>query len=189
MRRGGCAAGAAFAFVGAGFDEAADLELAVLDVVGDGVGGDEGDVLVGGVDEVAVAAADVALGIRQPLEEGVGADVEAGRVEGFVAAGGAGELAELDVPVLGAVGGEAVTGGDLGAREVVQSGAEEGEFRCCQFLAEDAERRTFDGKGPGKVGSHRDLGTRERAAVIGDGRDGVRVVLRGQLDGRAPGTR
>ncbi|MET7356373.1 hypothetical protein [Streptomyces mirabilis] len=69
--QGGGAAGAAFAFVGAGFDAATDLELAVFDVVGDGVGGDDGDVLVGGVDEVAVAAADVVLGIRQPLEEGV----------------------------------------------------------------------------------------------------------------------
>ncbi|MEV5788046.1 hypothetical protein AB0L42_45080 [Streptomyces sp. NPDC052287] len=109
-QRGG-SAGAAFAFVGARLDEATDFELPVLDCAGDGVGGDDGDVLVRGVDEIAVTAADVVLRIRQPLEEGVGADVEAGALQGFVPAAGAGELAELGVPVLGAVGGEAVAGG------------------------------------------------------------------------------
>ncbi|MET7607740.1 hypothetical protein [Streptomyces avermitilis] len=63
MRRGGGASVAAFAFVVAGFDEAADFVLAVLDGVGEGFGGDDGDVFVGGVDEVAVAAADVVFGV------------------------------------------------------------------------------------------------------------------------------
>ncbi|MFD5625552.1 hypothetical protein [Streptomyces sp. NPDC127072] len=70
------------AFVVAGLDQAADLELAVPDGVGERFAGDDGDVLLGGVDEVAVAAADVVLGIRQPRDQGVGPDVEADAVEG-----------------------------------------------------------------------------------------------------------
>ncbi|MFF0097178.1 hypothetical protein ACFYSF_45755 [Streptomyces canus] len=50
--------GAARAYVVAGFDDAADLVLAVCDVVGERVGGDDGDVLVRGVDDVQVAAAE-----------------------------------------------------------------------------------------------------------------------------------
>ncbi|MCT9010276.1 PAS domain-containing protein [Streptomyces rhizosphaerihabitans] len=86
------------------------------DVLGDGqknrleikIGGDDGDVLVRGVDEVAVAAADVVLGVGKPLDEGVGSDVEAGALQGLVPAVGSGELAEPGVPVSGAAGGQSV---------------------------------------------------------------------------------
>ncbi|MEU0390972.1 hypothetical protein [Streptomyces chartreusis] len=115
---------AALAFIVARLDDAADLELAVPDVVGDRVGGDDGGVLVGGVDDVAVAAADVVFGVGQPVDEGLGRDVEAGVLQGLVAAVGRGEMAELGVPVLGGVRRQAVPGGDLGAQEVVEGSAQ-----------------------------------------------------------------
>jgi hypothetical protein len=67
--QGGGPSGAALAFVVAGLDDAADLVLAALDVVGDRIGGDNGSVLVRGVDEVALVAADVVLGVGQPLDD------------------------------------------------------------------------------------------------------------------------
>ena len=94
------------------------------DVVGDRVGGDDGDVLVRGVDDVAVAAADVVLGVGQPLEQSLGRHVESGVLQGLLPAVGRGELAELGVPVLGVVGRQPVAGGDLGAQEVVEGGAQ-----------------------------------------------------------------
>ncbi|MGW1208958.1 hypothetical protein ACWD5F_04890 [Streptomyces sp. NPDC002499] len=107
---------AAPSFVVAGPDNVADLVPAESDAVRERGGGDDRDVLVGGVDEVAVIAADVVLRVRQPLEKRVGPDVQASGLQGLISTAGSGELGELGVPVLGVVRRQPVAGGVTWAR-------------------------------------------------------------------------
>ena len=60
--------------------------LAVFDVVGDRDGGDDCYVLAGGVDEVTVAAADVAPQVGQSVDKDLGGHVEVGVRQGLVPA-------------------------------------------------------------------------------------------------------
>ncbi|WP_435260356.1 hypothetical protein [Streptomyces sp. 1222.5] len=75
--------GGAGTLVVPGFHDSVDLVLAPLDVGSDRVRGDDGGVLVGDVDDVHIAAAIVVLGVGQPVDEGLGRDVETASAKAY----------------------------------------------------------------------------------------------------------